>query len=65
MAAAGVRIEDLSEYMGHSSLEVTIKRYRHLYPDARRTAASQLDALIARGDTTVWLEQLATPPSEE
>jgi integrase len=34
MAVAGVRIEDLSEYMGHASLDVTIKLYRHLYPES-------------------------------
>ena len=49
MAAAGVRIEDLSEFMGHTSLNLTFKTYRHLYPEARDAARLRLDALLAAG----------------
>jgi integrase len=48
MAAAGVPIADLSDFMGHTSLNVTMKRYRHLYPDARRTAARAMDEFLGR-----------------
>ena len=58
MAAAGVPIEDLSEFMGHTSINVTIKRYRHLYPEARRNAARALDAFLDRSDTTARLAQV-------
>ncbi len=58
MAAAGVPIEDLSEFMGHTSINVTVKRYRHLYPEARRNAARALDALLDRADTGGRISQL-------
>jgi integrase len=58
MAAAGVPIEDLSEFMGHTSINVTIKRYRHLYPEARRNAARALDAFLERADTAARLAQV-------
>ena len=51
MAAAGTRIEDLSEYMGHTSLNMTFKRYRHLYPEARIEARDRLDAYLAAATT--------------
>ena len=57
MAAAGVPIADLSDFMGHTSINVTMKRYRHLYPDARIAAASALDAYLARADTAARIEQ--------
>jgi integrase len=58
MAAAGVPIADLSDFMGHTSINVTMKRYRHLYPDARRAAASALDAYLARADTSARVAQV-------
>jgi integrase len=63
MAEAGVPIEDLSEFMGHTSINVTIKRYRHLYPGARRRAADALDALLARADTAGRAAQVAASSS--
>jgi integrase len=50
-AAAGIRIEDLSEFMGHTSLNMTYKRYRHLYPEARIEARERLDAYLAAATT--------------
>jgi integrase len=50
-AAAGIRIEDLSEYMGHTSLNMTYKRYRHLYPEARIEARERIDAYLAAATT--------------
>jgi hypothetical protein len=49
MAAAGVPIEDLSEFMGHTSINVTVKRYRHLYPEARSNAARGVFVARAAG----------------
>jgi integrase len=46
MAAAGVPLEDVADYMGHSTVEVTRKLYRHLYPDSRRRAADALEAFL-------------------
>ncbi len=58
MAEAGVPIEDLSEFMGHTSINVTVKRYRHLYPGARRRAADALDALLGRADSAARISQV-------
>jgi integrase len=58
MAAAGVPVADLSDFMGHTSINITMKRYRHLYPDARRAAASAMDAYLARADTAARIEQV-------
>jgi integrase len=49
MIAAGVRLEDLCEFMGHASITITRDLYGHLLPDSRQIAASLLDAYIARG----------------
>ena len=46
-AAAGVPITDLSEFLGHSSLELSLKTYRHLYPEARTFAKAKLDAYLS------------------
>jgi integrase len=45
-AQAGVPIEDLSKYLGHSSITITADRYRHMYPEARETAAQLLDSYL-------------------
>ena len=48
MIAAGVGAKDLSEFMGHSSITVTIDRYGHLFPGSRQQAARMLDAYLER-----------------
>jgi integrase len=58
MAEAGVPIEDLSEFLGHSTINLTIKTYRHLYPQARERAARALDALIAGAATERRIRQM-------
>ena len=49
---------NLSEFMGHSTINLTIKTYRHLYPQARERAARALDALMAGAATQRRIEQL-------
>jgi integrase len=46
MIAAGVNAKALSEFLGHSSITVTIDRYGHLLPGSQRTAADQLDRFL-------------------
>jgi integrase len=46
MAAAGVPLEDVADYMGHSTVEVTRSLYRHLYPHSRRRAAEALETFL-------------------
>lgn len=46
MIAAGVNAKTLQRYMGHSSINVTMDRYGHLFPGSEAEAASQLDAFL-------------------
>ena len=59
MAAAGVPIEDLSRFMGHSTISITADRYRHLYPEALTTANARLGALLDRADSDSRIRQLS------
>jgi integrase len=49
MIAAGVNAKALSEYMGHSSITVTLDRYGHLMPGSEAEAGDMLEAYLARG----------------
>ena len=51
MIAAGVNAKALSEFMGHSSIQVTLDLYGHLMPGAESEAASRLDVLLANAET--------------
>ncbi len=46
MVAAGQSLEEIGDYVGHSSAYMT-DRYRHLLDGAREDAAAALDALLA------------------
>jgi len=48
MIAAGVNPKALSQYMGHSSITVTLDRYGHLMPGNEEEAAGMLDAYLER-----------------
>jgi integrase len=47
MIAAGVNIKRISEWAGHSSIQVTLDVYGHLLPGNRETVLEQLDAYHA------------------
>ena len=47
MIAAGVAPKELQEYMGHSSITVTLDRYGHLFAGTHEQAALKLDAYLA------------------
>ena len=49
MIAAGVNAKALSEFMGHSSTQITLDRYGHLFPGSRAEAAGLLDDYLGRG----------------
>ena len=51
MIAAGVNAKALSEFMGHSSIQVTLDLYGHLFPGAEQEAASLLDALLENAES--------------
>ena len=46
MIAAGVQAKALSEFMGHSSISITLDRYGHLFPGAHAEAALLLDRYL-------------------
>ena len=50
MIAAGVNAKALSQYMGHSSITITLDRYGHLMPGADREATDLLEGYLARGE---------------
>jgi len=52
MIAAGVNAKALSEFLGHSSVAITLDRYGHLMPGAHGEAAGMLDAFLARAGST-------------
>jgi len=47
MIAAGVNAKALSEFMGHSSIEITFDRYGHLMPGSGGEAVRRADAYLA------------------
>lgn len=51
MIAAGVNAKALSQFMGHSSISVTLDRYGHLMPGSEREAAGLLDGFLERDRT--------------
>jgi integrase len=46
MIAAGVQPKPLSEFMGHSSITITLDWYGHLFPGAHAEAAALLDRYL-------------------
>jgi integrase len=48
LIAEGRHIEEVKDYLGHSSIRVTSDRYGHLFPKARRELAQALDARFRR-----------------
>lgn len=48
MIAAGVNIKTIQEWMGHSSVTITLDLYGHLLPGAAAEALGLLDAYLAR-----------------
>lgn len=43
----GIPITDVAEWMGHKSLDITFKIYRHLMPGSIGKAAQVLDMALA------------------
>ena len=44
LIASGRHLEEVKDYLGHSSIRVTSDRYGHLFPKARAELADALDA---------------------
>ena len=50
MIAAGCNAKALSTFMGHSSIQITMDRYGHLYDSAEEALAEQLDATFVAAE---------------
>ena len=47
LIANGRHLEEVKDYLGHSSIRVTSDRYGHLFPKARAELADALDETFA------------------
>lgn len=45
--ALGTNIKYVSTQLGHASVQITVDRYGHLFPDERRVAARRLEELLS------------------
>jgi hypothetical protein len=61
MIAAGVNVKALSEFMGHSSITITLDRYGHLLPGSEEEAAGLLDAYLERSAGQKWASKERFP----
>lgn len=57
MAAAGVSLERIGDYVGHTTANMT-DRYRHLLEGQEAEDARRVDAFLERADTAARLAQL-------
>jgi integrase len=49
LIAQGENIKYISEQMGHGSIQITVDRYGHLFPNEKREAPARLEAQLAAG----------------
>jgi integrase len=57
MIDAGCNAKALSEYMGQSSITITLDRYGHLIDCPGKANADLLDAYLERADSSKRIEQ--------
>lgn len=57
MHAAGVPLETIGDYCGHSGVHMT-NQYRHLLKGHREDSTAKMDAFLARADSRARIEQL-------
>ena len=57
MIAAGVSFKEVSVWMGHSGIGITLDRYAHLMPGAGEQAVAKTDAYLARHRVTFRYQQ--------
>ncbi len=62
MIAAGVNIKTISEWMGHSSVTITLDRYGHLLPGSTKLALGLLDDYL---EQELVAERVALLPQSE
>lgn len=64
LAAAGAPIKAIQAQLGHSTAEMTLNRYSHLYPDDLDALAGHLDTVRRRADLSRRLGQTRHGPGE-
>jgi integrase len=65
MIGAGVNVKALSDYLGHSTIAITLDVYGHLLPGNKEEAAALLDAYLERSDTAASIAQLEGGEDDE
>jgi integrase len=66
LIAQGENPKYISEQLGHASIQITMDRYGHLFPNAKRTTGARLEAQLAAGkDQAPGVESSHTHPTEE
>jgi integrase len=58
LIAAGVNAKAITQYLGHSSIEVTFDRYGHLMPGSEAEAADLIDAYLERANSLGRLQAI-------
>jgi hypothetical protein len=59
----GENIKYISEQMGHASVQITLDRYGHLFPSARREAVLRLEKSLFSPKLEVHLNATPEPPA--
>lgn len=65
MAQAGVPLEQIAEYMGHTSIETTRKHYAKFHPDHLRAASGALEIIRSTAGSLVPPAQNQDEPKDE
>jgi len=56
-----VNAKAITQYLGHSSIEITFDRYGHLMPGNAAEAVAMIDAYLERANTLARLSALESP----
>jgi hypothetical protein len=62
--AAGAHPKLISARLGHSSIQITLDRYSHLFPSVEEALAEALDAIYSAGESAAGeASEVATIPA--
>jgi integrase len=64
LIAQGAHPKLISARLGHSTIQITLDRYGHLFPSVEEALADALDAAFAAGATPVATRVAAIQPAE-
>jgi integrase len=51
LVAPGVNFKEISQYMGHSGIEITLDRYSHLLEGSEQRTAERVGRFLARASS--------------